>query len=157
MPIGHLGKPVHSVALGEIQRNQQDHGSRSPTKHRDDDNARGRSKSPTKSAFPGLKSMGTRWTSDRTAATAATSREPSPTKPPKSKKSSSNLAGLLSRPKSFINLQKAGSESKRPPSTSDKENQSPNTSTTELPPPPIYAQFASTQSGDAKAKSARPQ
>ncbi|KAJ3476588.1 hypothetical protein NLG97_g9083 [Lecanicillium saksenae] len=149
MPIGNLGKPA-PVALGEIQRNQQDHGPRSPVKAVDD---RGRSKSPTKSptksAFPSLKSMSDRWGSDRNVA----SRDASPTKPPKSKKSSTNLAGLLSRPKSFINLQKTGSESRRAPSTNDKENQGPGAE--EPASPPIYAQFTSTSEG--QAKKARPQ
>ncbi|KAJ6783358.1 hypothetical protein PWT90_10429 [Aphanocladium album] len=149
MPIGNLGKSV-PIALGEIQRNQQDHGSRSPVKAVDD---RGRSKSPTKSptksAFPSLKSMGDRWSSDRNAA----SREASSMKPPKSKKSSTNLAGLLSRPKSFINLQKTSSESRRAPSTNDKENQSPQAE--EPTSPPIYAQFTSTN--ESQAKKARPQ
>ncbi|EGX90944.1 GTPase binding protein Rid1 [Cordyceps militaris CM01] len=146
MPIGHLGRAA-PVALGEIQRNHQDHGPRSPVKSKDDD--RGRSKSPTKSAFPTLKSMGDRWGAGR----AAASREASPTKPPKSKKSSTNLAGLLSRPKSFINLQRPRTDSSRHPSTSDKENQGPESPATQ--PPPIYAQFTSTN--DEKAKKPRPQ
>ncbi|TQV98110.1 GTPase binding protein Rid1 [Cordyceps javanica] len=145
MPIGNLGKAA-PIALGEIQGNQQEHGSRSPAKANDD--GRGRSKSPTKSAFPGLKSMSDRWGAGR----AAASRETSPTKAPKSKKSSTNLAGLLSRPKSFINLQRPSGEQTRPSSTNDKENQSPESPV--LEPPPIYAQFTSTN--DAKAKKARP-
>lgn len=151
MPIGNLGKPA-PVALGEIQRNQQDHGLRSPVKRKDD--ARGRSKSPTKSptksAFPTLKSMSSRWTSDQ----AAVSREASPTKPPKSKKSSTNLAGLLSRPKSFINLQKP--DTGRKYSAGNKENQSPDTPTAAVVPPPIYARFASTNN-EAEANNPRPQ
>ncbi|KAM3558639.1 hypothetical protein MY1884_003900 [Beauveria asiatica] len=145
MPIGNLGK-VTPVALGEIQRNLQDHGTRSPLKSRDD--ARGRSKSPTKSAFPSLKYMGDKWSSSR----ATASRETSPTKPPKSKKSSTNLAGLLSRPKSFINLQRPSTEDCRPRSTSDKENRTPESAA--IPPPPIYAQF--TSAIDDKAKKPRP-
>lgn len=150
MPIGNLGKAA-PVALGEIQRNQQDHGSRSPVKAKDDNRGRSKSptKSPTKSAFPSLKSMGDRWGSDR----KAVSREASPTKPPKSKKSSTNLAGLLSRPKSFINLQKTASQGRRAPSPSDKENRGPEAPAPESP--PIYAQFTSTN--DEKTKKARPE
>lgn len=136
------------MALGEIQRNHQDHGPRSPTKQKDD--ARGRSKSPTKSSFPSLRSMGDRWGSDK----SAVSREASPTKQPKSKKSSTNLVGLLSRPKSFINLQRTSTEDKRTTSTGDKENRRPEpAAVTETP--PIYAQFSSTHSD--KAQKARPQ
>ncbi|OAA79007.1 GTPase binding protein Rid1 [Akanthomyces lecanii RCEF 1005] len=147
MAIGNLGNAA-PVALGEIQRNQQD---RSPIKPKDDGHGRSKSptKSPTKSAFPSLKSIGNKWGSDR----AAASREPSPTKPPKSKKSSSNLAGLLSRPKSFINLRGASNENSRPPSTSDKENRSPEGPPTEHA--PIYAQFTSTS--DDRPKKERPQ
>ncbi|OAA70308.1 GTPase binding protein Rid1 [Cordyceps fumosorosea ARSEF 2679] len=148
MPIGNLGKPT-ALALGEIQGNQQHHGSRSPVKPQDNGDP-GRSKSPTKSAFTGLKSMGDRWGVGRAA---APSREPSPTKPPKAKKSSTNLAGLLSRPRSFINLQRASGEISRQSSTSDKENRTPEPTMTDAP--PIYAQFTSTS--DGKTKKARPQ
>lgn len=147
MAIGNLGTAT-PVALGEIQRNQQD---RSPIKPKDDGHGRSKSptKSPAKSAFPSLKSIGNRWGSDR----AAASREPSPTKPPKTKKSSSNLAGLLSRPKSFINLRGASNENNRPHLTVDKENQSPEEPPTEHA--PIYAQFTSTS--DDEPKKERPQ
>lgn len=72
----------------------------------------------------------------------------SPTKPKKSK-SATNLAGLLSRPKSAKNLKKLAKEEEAALSEKDKENRAPPSSTTAAndlmlpPPPPIFAQFTS--------------
>ncbi|ROT36600.1 hypothetical protein SODALDRAFT_380904 [Sodiomyces alkalinus F11] len=134
-------------ALGELQQNQQDAaGSRSPRKSRDE--SRGgsreeRGRSPTKSAFTTLTRMAMKDSSK-----ISKSREPSPEKPKKTK-SSTNLAGLLSRPKSFKSLNKQAKEDEAR-AMKDKENRTPPASTTTMdlgglggPPPPIYAQFSS--------------
>lgn len=122
-------------ALGELQQNQQDQGSRSPKKYRGE----GR-QSPTKSTFGtiSLKSLAVKESEKTTK-----SRDPSPSKPKKAK-SSTNLAGLLLRPKSSKNVNKlADEEAVR--AAKDKENRTPPSSigTDYAPPPPIFAQFTS--------------
>lgn len=113
-------------ALQELQLNDQDLGPRSPRKQRDDATAndRGRSQSPIKSS---------RFFHNRTK-----SREVSPAKPKKTK-SGTNLAGLLSRPKSLRNLYKLATDEAQKENKSPQEPQSAG-------PPPIYAQFASDNS-----------
>jgi hypothetical protein len=145
MGFGNFNKPSPG-ALGEIQHNQRDNG-RSPQKMKGDfDDSKdtqpqGRSASPTKTAF-GLKSMGDKWAADR-----AKSREPSPTKKPKKTKSSTSLAGLLSRPKSLKGLNKLANEDRLRESR-DKENRTPD----EAPAPtPIFSQFSSTAAGRHRA------
>ena len=137
MGFGNFNKPSPG-ALGEIQHNQRDNG-RSPQKMKDsfDDSRdaqqpRGRSASPTKSAF-GLKSIADR----------AKSREPSPTKKPKKEKSSTSLAGLLSRPKSLKGLNKLANEDKLR-EAAGKENRTPDEVSA---PTPIFSQFSSTAAG----------
>ncbi|KAL1855696.1 hypothetical protein VTK73DRAFT_8521 [Phialemonium thermophilum] len=122
--------------LGELQQNQQSPVPRSPNKARDE----GR-RSPTKNAFAtiSLKSLAVR-EADR----VLKSKE-APTGKPKKAKSSTNLAGLLSRPKSSKNLKKlADEENSR--TGRDKENRTPPGSLAAneyTVPPPIYAQFTS--------------
>ncbi len=139
MGFGNLNKP-NPVALGEIQHNQRDNG-RSPHKMKGDlessSQPRGRSASPTKTAF-GLKSIGDKWAADR-----AKSREPSPTKKPKKTKSTTSLAGLLSRPKSLKGLHKLATEDKLR-ETRDKENRTPDELSAHTP---IFSQFSSTAAG----------
>ena len=129
-------------ALGELQHNQQEPAPRSPRKAAQDEigeNARGRSRSPTKAAL-GLISM--RPPESKGAATKASkSRDPSPTKP-KKQKSSTNLVGLLSKPKSLRNLYKLATEDEIR-ATKDKENRTPDESMSSAGPPPIFAQFTS--------------
>ncbi|TEA18940.1 GTPase-binding protein rid1 [Colletotrichum sidae] len=135
-------------ALGELNNNsQQDPILRSPRKQPDDQ--RDRSRSPTKSAFSNLsfKSM---------AKEVRKSRDVSPEKPQK-KKSSTNLAGFLSRPKSTLSLHKTSSKDKEERLAKDKENRTPPSSTSSAdmtstaggPAPPIYAQFCSQDLGSA--------
>ncbi|KAL2756006.1 hypothetical protein ACRALDRAFT_1050708 [Sodiomyces alcalophilus JCM 7366] len=144
--MGVPGSPAG--ALGELQQNQQDvAGLRSPRKLRDENNGgsgKERGRSPTKSAFATLSRMAMKDSSKMYK-----SREPSPEKQNKTK-SSTNLAGLLSRPKSFKSLNKQAKEDEAR-AVKDKENQTPPASTTTMdlggPPPPIYAQFSSRDLG----------
>lgn len=126
MAIGNFAKN-NPGALGELQHNQQESAPRSPQKPRDDGRdetaAAARSRSPTKTSFLSI----------------GKSRETSPKKPKKTK-SGTNLAGLLSRPKSLKNLRKLAIEDDAR-STKDKENRTPDGPLDS--PPPIYAQFTS--------------
>ncbi|OLN85205.1 GTPase-binding protein rid1 [Colletotrichum chlorophyti] len=129
-------------ALGELNQNsQQDPILRSPRKQ---DETRDRSRSPTKSAF------GTLSLKSIAKEAARKSREISPEKPKKTK-SSTNLAGFLSRPKSTISLNKASKEEEERRLAKDKENRTPPSSTSSAdmsgPAPPIYAQFCSQDLG----------
>ncbi|OIW24875.1 hypothetical protein CONLIGDRAFT_559964, partial [Coniochaeta ligniaria NRRL 30616] len=133
-------------ALGELQHNQQGQSSpRSPKKYRDE----GAPTSPTKSGFGtiSLKSLAA-----KEGAKLAKSKDnggSSPTKPKKSK-SATNLAGLLSRPKSMKNLKKEAEEVAR--LAKDKENRTPPSSVTveSMAPPPIFAQFTSQLSSEQR-------
>lgn len=123
-------------ALGELQQNQLDQGSRSPKKSRAGDGRQ----SPTKSTFAtiSLKSLAAKESEKITK-----SRDPSPAKPKKTK-SSTNLAGLLLRPKSSKNINKLAAEEEAR-AGKDKENRTPPSSIGNdyAPPPPIFAQFTS--------------
>lgn len=127
-------------ALGELQKNQQESAPRPHRPSRDDprENLRGRSRSPTKGV---LSSNPFKPSSIKDASKGPKSRETSPTKPKKTK-SGTNLAGLLTRPKSLKNLYKMASEEEAR-MVKDKENRTPDGSLDLAPPPPIYAQFAS--------------
>jgi hypothetical protein len=71
------------------------------------------------------------------------SKEEKPPKPKKSK-SSTNLAALLTRPRSSKNLKKAADADAVLARERDKENQAPSSSSLDSPTrPPIYAQFSS--------------
>ncbi|KAI1327383.1 armadillo-type protein [Xylariaceae sp. FL0255] len=128
MALPDLSRPP---ALGEIQ-NQAASGSRSPTRP-------DRSRSPAKSNF----FLGT--------LKSAASKAPEPKAnddallpKPKKTKSSTNIAGFLTRPKSLKNLHKLASDAEAP-QKKDKENQTPPSSISpqEFTRPPIYAQFSS--------------
>ncbi|KFA53119.1 hypothetical protein S40293_03112 [Stachybotrys chartarum IBT 40293] len=125
-----------SGALGELQQNAQESAFRLGRPSRDDfrPDLRGRSASPTKN--PLLKHI-----PSRDAFRQAKSREPSPEKPKKTK-SSTNLVGLLSRPKSYKNLQKTAADDQAR-MLKDKENRTPDDSPGAMLPPPIFAQFTS--------------
>ncbi|KAI8297709.1 GTPase-binding protein rid1 [Colletotrichum sp. SAR11_59] len=134
-------------ALGELNGNSQQGGS--PRKLPDDDR-RDRSRSPTKSTFSTLSLKGL-------TKEARKSRDVSPEKPKKTK-SSTNLAGFLSRPKSTLSLNKTSSKEKEDERrmAKDKENRTPPSSTSSAdmsangvggPAPPIYAQFCSQDLG----------
>ncbi|PKS11485.1 hypothetical protein jhhlp_003249 [Lomentospora prolificans] len=128
-------------ALGEIQQNQQNQipyrmspmtrDGRPPQQQAPSTDPRGRS--PTKNAFTTL---------TKAMANGGKSRDVSPTKPKKTK-SGTNLAGLLTRPKSIRGLQKllVDEETRQ---TKDKENRSPadpNHSDGSFVATPIYSQF----------------
>lgn len=125
-------------ALGELQKNQQESAPRlhprpSRDQHRDHQNhLRGRSHSPTKLSNP--------FSSNKDASKSRLG-DISSSKPKKTK-SGTNLAGLLSRPKSLKNLYKFASEEEAK-LVKDKENRTPDGSLDLAAPPPIYAQFTS--------------
>jgi hypothetical protein len=143
----YFSRPIDG-ALGELQQNQQDQSPRSRPGTRDDRTGRGtveRGRSPTKTAFGTLSFKSA---AAKEAARLAKSRDPSPTKPKKTK-SATNLAGLLSRPKSIKNLRKLATEDAIR-EAKDKENRTPPSSITmpdltslSTPAPPIYTQFCS--------------
>ncbi|KAI3545788.1 GTPase binding protein Rid1 [Colletotrichum paranaense] len=126
-------------ALGELNNHS------SPRKQQPvADSNRDRSRSPTKSAFSNMsfKSL---------AKEARKSRDVSPEKPKKTK-SSTNLAGFLSRPRSTMSLNKTTKEEEERRQAKDKENRTPPSSTSSAdmtggPAPPIYAQFCSQDLG----------
>lgn len=125
-------------ALGELQKNQQEAAPRAYRQSRDDsgENARGRSRSPTKSTLNPFKP------SNKDASKKSEARSASPTKKPKKVKSGTNLAGLLSRPKSIKNLYKTAAEEEAKVEK-NKENRTPDAAPTLTPPTPIFAQFTS--------------
>lgn len=134
--VGHFSKN-NPGPLGELQQNLQEAAPRSPRKSRDERqiDKNETPKSPTKSAFGKLTFKSN---AEKSPSKAAKSREASPQKPPKKSKSGTNLAGLLSRPKSLRSLYKASTELEQ--HTREKENRTPSE---DKPSPPIYAQFAS--------------
>ncbi|RYP35950.1 hypothetical protein DL767_003639 [Monosporascus sp. MG133] len=134
-----IGFPYFSRpnALGEIQRNQLDNASRSPRKSSE------QPRSPTKSAFASLRGKAVK-DKNNTGKSSRQKDDASPTKP-KKPKSTTNLVGLLSKPKSLKNLHKLASEDELR-SRKDKENRTPPSSLVtpqDNSRPPIYAQFAS--------------
>lgn len=129
----------HSRALGELQYNQQN--SQPSFEKRNDNrlsnNDGGRLHKKTLSTIS-LKSL-----AGRDGDKPSKPKENRPDKPKKTK-SSTNLASLLSRPKSSKNLRKqAQAEEDERQAERNKENQRPIPSPKETRPPPIYAQFSS--------------
>ncbi|KAK2590255.1 hypothetical protein QQS21_012071 [Conoideocrella luteorostrata] len=129
-------------ALGELQQNHQESAPRSPRKSRDEgrDDSRSGARSPTKSA---LGKLPFRSNGEKEFARMAKSRDVSPQKPKKTK-SGTNLAGLLSRPKSLKNLYKMATDEEN--RAKDKENLTPDGALNSEQPPPIFAQFTSERS-----------
>lgn len=134
-------------ALGELQKNQQEAAPRAYRNSRDDygENVRGRSRSPTKTTLNPFKPS----SKDMSKKTEA--RSASPTKKPKKVKSGTNLAGLLSRPKSLKNLYKTAAEEEAK-LEKDKENRTPDDPLVLSPPTPIFAQFTNDASVRHSAK-----
>ena len=132
----------HSRALGELQQNQQTQTPLSPKKSREgkrlntcDDGFKSLHKKTLSSIS--LKSL-----SGKDDDKSTKLKEPKE-KTPKKTKSSTNLASLLSRPKSSKSLHKDAADQEAR-AQKDKENRSPVTPTdAALRPPPIYAQFSS--------------
>ncbi|KAL8418199.1 hypothetical protein RB594_001706 [Gaeumannomyces avenae] len=117
-----MGIPGFQRPLGELHHNQQQQQQDQPPR------------SPQKSFVNiSLKSLA--------------SKQSSPTKPKKTK-SSNNLTTLLSRPKSSHNLNSLQEEGGK--LLKDKENRTPEGTVANGPaqPPPIYAQFCSSGSGE---------
>lgn len=127
-----------NFTLGERQQNSQQYSQRGEGQ-RDRDLA---PPSPQKSTFSSITKAFASKDSTRTA------KEKEPGSPIKAKKtkSTTNLKGLLSRPKSTKNLKQLVSE-EEVRAAKDKENRTPPRSATHdlPPPPPIYAQFSSQQ------------
>lgn len=134
-------------ALGELQKNQQEAAPRAYRNARDEqgENVRGRSRSPTKSTLNPFKPS----TKDVTKKSEA--RSASPTKKPKKVKSGTNLAGLLSRPKSIKNLYKTAADEEAK-LEKNKENWTPDDPLVLAPRTPIFAQFTSDASVRHSAK-----
>lgn len=128
--------------LEELQHNQQGHsGARIAQKYHDD----GAPSSPTKSGFANISLKSIAVKDGGRPAKAKEHGSSSPSKPKKSK-SATNLAGLLSRPKSTKNLKKQAEEAAR--LAKDKENLTPPSSVAAeftAPPPPIFAQFTTSR------------
>ena len=125
-------------ALGELQKNQQEAPPRlAPRASRDEprEDARGRSRSPTKSVLSGSPFKPS---AAKDASKPPKSREASPTK-------SRGLAGFLSRPKSLKNMHSLADDQEAR-MIKDKENQAPTESLDLNPPTPIFAQFTSDSS-----------
>lgn len=116
------------AALGEVQQNQIGISSRSPTKEQPSAPS-----SPTKNGYKSI--------SAKEAEKLAKQAKQNEGKPKKTK-SSTNLVGFLSRPKSSKNLQRQSQEDEIR-SRKNKENQPPHDTTRDLARPPIYAQFSS--------------
>lgn len=132
----------HSRALGEIQQNQQTQPPLSPKKSRE-----GKRPNTTEEGFKSLhkktlSSISLKSLAGRDTDKVTKSKESKSSKPKKTK-SSTNLATLLSRPKSSRSLHKEAEAEAR--AQKDKENQTPASSSPSeaTRPPPIYAQFSS--------------
>ncbi|KAI0839800.1 armadillo-type protein [Hypoxylon sp. FL0890] len=119
------------AALGELQQNQIDVSSRSPTKHQ-----RSAPSSPIKSGFKTFSAKSTTAKESEKLAKLAKQGEGKP----KKTKSATNLVGFLSRPKSTKNLRGQTTEDEIR-AKKNKENQPPQDAASR--PPPIYAQFSS--------------
>ncbi|KAI0133599.1 armadillo-type protein [Xylariales sp. AK1849] len=135
----------HPSTLGEIQNTRVDGTlSRSPSKQYEQQigGCSGRL-SPTKT-FNTISLKAVAAKDERSIQEGKQKENNSPTKPKKTK-STTNLAGLLSRPKSLKNLHKLVSEDDVP-SRKDQENRTPPSSMStpqEEQRPPIYAHFSS--------------
>ncbi|KAK5661997.1 hypothetical protein OQA88_10108 [Cercophora sp. LCS_1] len=138
----HLVPKASLQALGELQQNGQHQAQRSPERSPERSQA---PPSPQKGMFTtiSLKALAGKDSSKSQKPKEAGS----PTKPKKAK-SATNLAALLSRPKSIKNLKQLISDEEAR-SAKDKENRTPPSSVANeyAAPPPIFAQFTSQQLG----------
>ena len=145
--MGYFRPADYQNALGELPQNRQGQprsSHRSPERPPERANT-----SPQKSSFAtiSLKSLGVK---DSSKSKQKDSQRDSSPEKPKKVKSSTNLSGLLKRPKSIKNLkQLITDEESRRAKEKDKENRTPPSSVAygHTAPPPIYAQFASQQPG----------
>ena len=130
----------HGRALGELQQNQQTQPPPSPAKSKRPNTSDDGFKSLHKKT---LSSISLKSLAGKDTDKSAKSKE-SKEKKPKKTKSSTNLATLLSRPKSLKSLHKHAADQEAR-TQKDKENRNPMaTSPTDASsrPPPIYAQFS---------------
>lgn len=136
----------HNRALGELQQNQQGQPPLSPSKSRE-----GKRPNTSEDGFKSLHKKTLSTISLKSLSGKDTVRgsklkdKEAKSKKPKKTKSSTNLANLLSRPKSSRSLHKQAQEAETR-GQKDKENRSPTLSSpteTSSRPPPIYAQFSS--------------
>lgn len=128
----------HARALGELQYNQYN-APKMPEQRNENKSPYmdgGRSHKKTLSTIS-LKSLA-KFDSEK----PSKAKESRPDKPKKTK-SSTNLASLLSRPKSSKSLRKQAQEDERLAAEKNKENQRPEPGQKATRPPPIYAQFSS--------------
>lgn len=130
----------HYRALGELQQNQQSQPpASSPKKSRDGKRPNTMEDGSKPLHKKTLSSISLRALAGKDTDKISKAKESKP----KKTKSSTNLATLLSRPKSSRNLRKQAEEEAR--QQKDKENRSPLSSSPAgtTRPPPIYAQFSS--------------
>jgi len=128
----------HYRALGELQQNQQSQPPSSPKKTKEGK----RPNTSDERAFKSLHKKTLSSVSLKSLSGKDTDKQSkSKIDKPKKQKSSTNLATLLSRPKSSKNLRKQAEE-EAARAARDKENRSP-ISPAEPSRPPIYAQFSS--------------
>jgi len=129
----------HARALGELQQNHQSPPPLSPKKSKEGKRSATTEEAPKSLHKKTLSSISLKSLAGKDSEKAAKSKE----KPPKPKKtkSSTNLATLLSRPKSSKGLRKQAEEEAL--AQKNKENQSPTEAPENKRPPPIYAQFSS--------------
>jgi hypothetical protein len=137
LPIDH---PHRYNPLGELQQNQQTQTPpSSPKKLKDGCRSNTNEQSPYKSLHKKtLSSISLKSLSGKDGENKSRSKDYKVDKPKKTK-SSTNLASLLSRPKSSKSLRKRAEEEAA--NIKDKENQSPPVTSPSRP--PIYAQFSS--------------
>ncbi|KAK2627325.1 hypothetical protein QTJ16_003291 [Diplocarpon rosae] len=137
LPLDH----PHSRALGEIHQNQQSQLPLSQKKSREAKRPNTTEEGP-KLHKKTLSSISLKSLAGKDTDKATKSKEPKSNKPKKTK-STTNLAALLTRPKSSRSLHKESQAEARV--QKDKENRNPVTSSPveSAPPPPIYAQFSS--------------
>ncbi|TAQ87412.1 hypothetical protein B7494_g4269 [Chlorociboria aeruginascens] len=139
MPFLPLDHP-HSRALEELQHNQQT-SSAAPKKSREGRRPNTGNNAPKTLHKKALSSISLKSLSGKDADKVSKAKESRSDKPKKTK-SSTNLAALLSRPKSSRSVRKEEAEEEAP--TKDKENRTPISSPIEIVrAPPIYAQFSS--------------
>lgn len=138
----------HSRALGELQQNHQSPPQSSSSPNKSKEGKRPNTGTTTEDVPKSLhkktlSSISLKSLAGKDGEKTIKSKEPKVGKPKKTK-SSTNLATLLSRPKSAKNLRKQAEEEEAR-SQKNKENQNPSetSSANATRPPPIYAQFSS--------------
>ncbi|KFY11589.1 hypothetical protein V491_07145, partial [Pseudogymnoascus sp. VKM F-3775] len=139
-----MGPPdyFHSRALGEIQQNQQKPTEQPPSSRKSKDGERSKDKEGFR--YLHKKTLSTISLKSLSSKDNENKHKEEKERKPKKSKSSTNLAALLTRPRSSKNRQKLAADAGFM-SIKDKENQPPNNSRPPESPtrPPIYTQFSS--------------